>query len=1047
MGISVCMIVKNEEKNIERCLKSIRGVADEIIIVDTGSTDRTVLLANKYTDKIFHHPWENDFSKARNQSLQYAGGDWIFYIDADEELVRQDAQVLLEGVRNEEIDAIQVQIISEFQKKHSESINSQTRIFRNNGSIGFEGRVHNRVIGFKNAKIYPVRIKHKGYDLSPDQLKAKFDRTVPLLKKDIQDSPSNPLPYHYLSCSYLSMEMYQEALDASLTAVRLADKDRNPDLIFLWSRFNAARSYYQLNELKKAEKLALRTLELYHGHIDSHFILIRIYYDQSQWSSLIYHGGKYLNLITLYKEHPENFSTVVFNTMNEIWNIHILLGIAYYELGSREQARCCFKKAADAAPKHYMAWKAAGIYCHEKKYFQDALFFLEKARRHNPHDQTTKSLLNKINKTDEKERALPTICCCMIVKNEEIFLEKCLNSVKDFVDEIVIVDTGSTDNTVEIANKFTDKIFFHPWENSFSKARNQALSYVSCDWVFSIDADEELLDGCGSLLRQTVREAGGADAFFVNIISTYDKGRKKARHNLERLYKNNGIIHYEGIVHNRLVGASNPKPSKIELMHYGYDLEEKKANEKFLRTTNLLKKDIAENPDDPRPHHYLGTSYLSRGMHEEALKESILAIKLADQQNNQHPLYLWTHHNAAISSYLFGNLESAEFYSRKSIKKYPDHLDSHYTLTLVYGEKNQWDKVERHGNKFLKLADYFENNPDKTDVVIHTTLKNIPDMHLLLGHAAHRNQNFTKMDKHYQAALKISDFKWQVLWNIATFHIDHTGDIQRAEHYLKMAVAEAPNESSIWYAFAKLNHKTGNYTEEKNCLEKLYRLGRKDVVALNRLAELSLTAGDFSLALSASSVALEADSENYQAFCYLGIACKEESLFEKAVEAFMKSIEINDRFALSWFHLAETCLSMNRFDEARTFFNQVLSLSSSLSVEALICQCEIELRCNRVDSFLAVCSRLLNILKLDIQREIGCFEDIAIILTDIAYSVRENRKAVNRLTEMISLLSIDSQKLIENLLLIESEPDTEKIEFVSKMFQINPEQRPATRSS
>ena len=96
----------------------------------------------------------------------------------------------------------------------------------------------------------------------------------------------------------------------------------------------------------------------------------------------------------------------------------------------------------------------------------------------------------------------------MIVKNEEAFLEKCLESVKNYIDEIIIVDTGSTDKTVEIASRYTDKVYFHPWEGNFSKARNQALSYATCDWIFQIDGDEELIEGSGEKLLKAVLESG-----------------------------------------------------------------------------------------------------------------------------------------------------------------------------------------------------------------------------------------------------------------------------------------------------------------------------------------------------------------------------------------------------------------------------------------------------------------------------------------------------------------------------------------------------------
>ena len=86
----------------------------------------------------------------------------------------------------------------------------------------------------------------------------------------------------------------------------------------------------------------------------------------------------------------------------------------------------------------------------------------------------------------------PSLSACMIVKNEEKFLAQCLNSIKDAVDEIIIVDTGSTDKTVEIAQSFGAKVYHHPWRNSFSEARNHSLSYATCDWILQIDADEAL---------------------------------------------------------------------------------------------------------------------------------------------------------------------------------------------------------------------------------------------------------------------------------------------------------------------------------------------------------------------------------------------------------------------------------------------------------------------------------------------------------------------------------------------------------------------------
>ena len=84
--LSLCMIVKNEESCLDRCLKSVSTFVDEIIIVDTGSTDNTIDIARRYIARVFEIPWEDDFAAARNISLQYAEKDWILILDADEEI-------------------------------------------------------------------------------------------------------------------------------------------------------------------------------------------------------------------------------------------------------------------------------------------------------------------------------------------------------------------------------------------------------------------------------------------------------------------------------------------------------------------------------------------------------------------------------------------------------------------------------------------------------------------------------------------------------------------------------------------------------------------------------------------------------------------------------------------------------------------------------------------------------------------------------------------------------------------------------------------------
>jgi len=161
--------------------------------------------------------------------------------------------------------------------------------------------------------------------------------------------------------------------------------------------------------------------------------------------------------------------------------------------------------------------------------------------------------MDKRGKQITVSRDFPTISACMIVKNEEELLPQCLESIKDYVDEIIIVDTGSTDRTVEIAKSYGAKVYHHPWEDDFSKHRNQSVSYAKCDWIFQIDADEVLEIGSGEVMREVVKN-DTVDSYFVVIKSIFNQGIGMASHNTVRLFHNGRAIHYEGRVHNRIVG-------------------------------------------------------------------------------------------------------------------------------------------------------------------------------------------------------------------------------------------------------------------------------------------------------------------------------------------------------------------------------------------------------------------------------------------------------------------------------------------------------------
>lgn len=197
-SISACLIVRDEEAVIEDCLASIESWVDEIILVDTGSTDKTLEIAGKFDKvKIFHQPWQNDFSFHRNYSIEQATKSWIFIIDADERVIPGDGEnvkKVMVGLEND-IFIIAVDIFNLYgQPRVIRSHAKGLRFFWRANNPKYIGRIHNRPIVEGGAKLYklPFRINHFGYDMPKEIMAKKYERTITLCREWTKDEPENP---------------------------------------------------------------------------------------------------------------------------------------------------------------------------------------------------------------------------------------------------------------------------------------------------------------------------------------------------------------------------------------------------------------------------------------------------------------------------------------------------------------------------------------------------------------------------------------------------------------------------------------------------------------------------------------------------------------------------------------------------------------------------------------------------------------------------------------------------------------------------------------
>jgi glycosyltransferase involved in cell wall biosynthesis len=204
----------------------------------------------------------------------------------------------------------------------------------------------------------------------------------------------------------------------------------------------------------------------------------------------------------------------------------------------------------------------------------------------------------------------------MIVKDEEEYLPRCLSSIKDIVDEIIIVDTGSSDKTVEIAKNFGAKVYYFKWNNDFSEARNESLKYATKDWILILDADDELNSESKETFKVLLNtELDEKAIYHFETLSYYGNSidNDNIAINLNpRLFKNNRGIHYKGEVHNQLIsveGDYNAVCNEIKIYHYGYIDKRISSKDKRNRNISILNEQIKKNPNDGFVYFNLGNEY------------------------------------------------------------------------------------------------------------------------------------------------------------------------------------------------------------------------------------------------------------------------------------------------------------------------------------------------------------------------------------------------------------------------------------------------------
>jgi len=263
--LSVCLIVKNEEQFLGQCLQSVRGIAHQIVVLDTGSTDQTVEIAKRFNAEVHFFAWSDDFSAARNEALKHATGDWVLILDADEELLAEHQRTIQEEMQSAGVMGYRLPIID--QGLEQEGCSYVPRLFRNAPGLFFVGRVHEQIFsslevrakewGLEN-RLGHAALLHHGYRKEVVDSRGKAARNLRLLQLAVEELPGEPNLVMNLGLELIrsgqleaGLEQYREALRlmSVLPSGQVVPELRETLLTQLTSHLLGARRFSEIVEL------------------------------------------------------------------------------------------------------------------------------------------------------------------------------------------------------------------------------------------------------------------------------------------------------------------------------------------------------------------------------------------------------------------------------------------------------------------------------------------------------------------------------------------------------------------------------------------------------------------------------------------------------------------------------------------------------------------------------------------------------------------------------------------------------------------------------
>ncbi|WP_160032592.1 glycosyltransferase [Paenibacillus sp. An7] len=369
--------------------------------------------------------------------------------------------------------------------------------------------------------------------------------------------------------------------------------------------------------------------------------------------------------------------------------------------------------------------------------------------------------------------SIPTLGVHLIVYNEEKWLGACLERIHTLADELIIVDTGSTDRSVEIAEKYGATVIHSPWEHDFAKARNAGLVHANTDWILVLDADEQVMAGQEEIKEFLSQEEGSQ--CLIELVNWTGSGPEECIHYFApRVFRNREGYRYEGMIHEQLVQADQgslgeiglnmehgmkrcstkiktatpPSICPLKVNHYGYLPAVMESKQTAIRNLKIIQQALLINPDDAFHLYNLGVTYCQLEDREQARITFLRALNSCPVNAPYRSTLVQD-----LGKLLYANheLEQARNLLLTEIRRYRDYPDLHTLLGLVEQEYGMAEQAYGYFEKAVKSG-----LSSKNQAVPYVT-EDGADSYIPLTHMADidkRKGRASYAENHYRSAIK-----------------------------------------------------------------------------------------------------------------------------------------------------------------------------------------------------------------------------------------------------------------------------------------------------